>query len=386
MNKTIKIGLSLFLISILSGCNDNLDNNNDIDTINDDLIIVEPIDDTINQISGVVVDGYISSATVCLDLNKNLLCDKEEPATTTDKKGKYKLDISSLTDTERENVSIISIGGYDETAKKPFDSYMRAAVIKDTSEININPITGLVYLKMKNNSQKEYKKASDNIAKTFNFNSKDINKDIMKNKDKSAYLIGLKIQKVKDMLKTLKDKKEYMEKLSNNILGEEDLIENIIDNVDMKNLNDKKTNIRDMISDIEVTSNMSEEDLGKVQQKIERKKEILDKLEDIKFNNLSGNNLTNEELNNIYKKQIENLSLKIEKLEEIKKLTEKLNMEEILNNDLLNNDLFQSLLYIDYSGIETLEDFKSLIENSNLSPIISDYIIGFIDNQILINQ
>ncbi len=43
------------------------------------------------SISGVVLDGYIEGATVCLDLNANLQCDPNEPSAFTDKDGRYSL-------------------------------------------------------------------------------------------------------------------------------------------------------------------------------------------------------------------------------------------------------------------------------------------------------
>lgn len=42
-------------------------------------------------VSGKVMDGYIANATVCLDMNKNYLCDAAEPSTTTDANGAYTL-------------------------------------------------------------------------------------------------------------------------------------------------------------------------------------------------------------------------------------------------------------------------------------------------------
>lgn len=45
----------------------------------------------VSTMSGTVIDGYIENAKVCLDLNGNLLCDANEPSTTTDKDGKYSI-------------------------------------------------------------------------------------------------------------------------------------------------------------------------------------------------------------------------------------------------------------------------------------------------------
>jgi len=46
----------------------------------------------IHCLSGLVIDGYIEGAEVCLDLNNNQACDAGEPKATTGKDGSYKLD------------------------------------------------------------------------------------------------------------------------------------------------------------------------------------------------------------------------------------------------------------------------------------------------------
>lgn len=45
-----------------------------------------------SKLYGVVVDGYITGATVCLDLNSNNVCDANEPSATTDANGQYIID------------------------------------------------------------------------------------------------------------------------------------------------------------------------------------------------------------------------------------------------------------------------------------------------------
>ena len=42
-------------------------------------------------LAGAVIDGYISGATVCLDLNSNGACDAGEPSSTTGTNGRYSL-------------------------------------------------------------------------------------------------------------------------------------------------------------------------------------------------------------------------------------------------------------------------------------------------------
>jgi len=48
--------------------------------------------------SGKVIDGYITGAKVCLDINSNLACDSNEPSTVTDIFGAYKFDYAGSID------------------------------------------------------------------------------------------------------------------------------------------------------------------------------------------------------------------------------------------------------------------------------------------------
>jgi hypothetical protein len=51
---------------------------------------------SLTTFSGVVVDGYIEGATVCLDLNANQTCDPGEPRATSKFGGAYSLDVSGM--------------------------------------------------------------------------------------------------------------------------------------------------------------------------------------------------------------------------------------------------------------------------------------------------
>jgi hypothetical protein len=48
------------------------------------------------MLSGAVIDGYISGATVCLDLNANQTCDGNDRKATSGEKGAYRLDITGI--------------------------------------------------------------------------------------------------------------------------------------------------------------------------------------------------------------------------------------------------------------------------------------------------
>lgn len=50
---------------------------------------------TASLVSGIVADGYLSGATVCLDVNSNGVCDSGEPSGTTDANGAYSISVPS---------------------------------------------------------------------------------------------------------------------------------------------------------------------------------------------------------------------------------------------------------------------------------------------------
>lgn len=74
-----------------------------------------------SELNGVVVDGYLVGAKVCLDLNTNWVCDPTEPSAITTAGGKYKLDVTPLKYWETYDKLVIAEVGpdaYDEDVGK----------------------------------------------------------------------------------------------------------------------------------------------------------------------------------------------------------------------------------------------------------------------------
>jgi len=92
---------------------------------------------TVTTISGVVADGHIKDAKVCLDLNKNNSCDADEPYATTDENGQYAFDYNGSV----ENGFVISQGGYDVLRDAPFTAKLSAPADKNA---NVTPLTSLI--------------------------------------------------------------------------------------------------------------------------------------------------------------------------------------------------------------------------------------------------
>ncbi|MGH6640989.1 MAG: lipase family protein [Polaromonas sp.] len=60
------------------------------------------------NLSGVVADGYLNGATVCLDLNNNVACDAGEPSATTTAGGKYSMAVPAI---DMSGLSLLAVAG-----------------------------------------------------------------------------------------------------------------------------------------------------------------------------------------------------------------------------------------------------------------------------------
>lgn len=97
--------------------------------------------------SGLVIDGYISGATLFLDANKNGIKDSNEPSTTTDGGGKFNLDIPfDIFDTNKngeidpEEGHLVATGGTDTATGLPLETPVTAP--PDSSVVTL--LTSLV--------------------------------------------------------------------------------------------------------------------------------------------------------------------------------------------------------------------------------------------------
>lgn len=114
-------------------------------------------------LKGKVVDGYISGATVCLDLNKNGVCDAGEPSGKSGVGGSYTLEYPSSAVLAGVPVIVdVPVGAVDESdgviAKPLFLS-----TPADSAEI-ISPFSTLAVFHMKFNPGLTYKQSMDAIT------------------------------------------------------------------------------------------------------------------------------------------------------------------------------------------------------------------------------
>ncbi len=98
------------------------------------------------SLSGAVVDGYISGATVCLDLNDNGSCDISEPIAISSSSGVFSF--STLDVSDRDFLVVVASGGKDTATGKNFvDKFKSVLDISEASQaeqIFVTPLTDLI--------------------------------------------------------------------------------------------------------------------------------------------------------------------------------------------------------------------------------------------------
>ncbi|MEA3228748.1 MAG: hypothetical protein U9P38_06735 [Campylobacterota bacterium] len=155
---------------------------------------------------GIVVDGYIEGATVCLDIDNNSLCDGNESTTSSNSDGTFTLNNVVL---ERNSfVPIIAYGGKDTATDKEFVGQFKNIV--DTSKINdnivISPLTDLVsnsFLNLTSDEKTDEKldEIKESISSLLKIDKEVIDKDPFE--DKELFAIAQEIQNSKIFLQKI---------------------------------------------------------------------------------------------------------------------------------------------------------------------------------------
>ena len=98
-----------------------------------------------STVNGVVVDGYIRNAFVCVDINRDNECDDGEPYTKADGAGTYSVDISELIASQIASAQIIAQGGTDNDTGKLYTGILKAPLFTDSEgTINLSPLNTLL--------------------------------------------------------------------------------------------------------------------------------------------------------------------------------------------------------------------------------------------------
>lgn len=153
---------------------------------------------------GVVDDGYISGATLCLDVNLNNTCDSNEPSTTSDANGLFSL--SNIDTSTQSLLPVLAFGGVDTSTKKAFKDHFKAIVdlsnISSDTFLMISPLSDLVAISFLNrdaNSSAQLQSAKTVVADALGLTTLDLNKDPMKNIN--LFVKSQELQHTKRLLK-----------------------------------------------------------------------------------------------------------------------------------------------------------------------------------------
>lgn len=156
-------------------------------------------------ISGIAIDGYISGATACLDLNINGACDSDEPTTTTAIDGTF-----SFVDVEVQNnllIPVIVTGGIDIATNKSFVGKMSNIVnitnAKQGDSFFVTPLTDLIALSFIASADKTstvLEGIKTNVATAFGLSIDKIEADPMK--DKELFAKAQEVQQTKELILT----------------------------------------------------------------------------------------------------------------------------------------------------------------------------------------
>lgn len=99
----------------------------------------------LTALSGVVADGYIQGAIVCVDKNANLLCDTGEIQTTTNNKGEYILkDVNNDDATNFPVIALVPVGAIDQDDPTHAISQPYTLTTPIGKHAFISPLTSLV--------------------------------------------------------------------------------------------------------------------------------------------------------------------------------------------------------------------------------------------------
>ena len=194
MKTSIKLAFFSFLLIFLAACEESS--------------FLESQEDNVS-FGGIVVDGYISGATVCLDLNNNDSCDNTEPRTTSDENGIFSF--SSRNFNDYTFVPVIAVGGVDTATNKAFEGELKTiidtSVLVQDSQIIINPLTDLVsasFLRATNKNKLALSDAIQEVADVFGITEADVLKDPMQNV--ALFAKVQEIQHLKEMIFTSANK------------------------------------------------------------------------------------------------------------------------------------------------------------------------------------
>ena len=190
-----------------------------------------------------IANGYLQKSTVCLDIDNNNICSKNEPKTITNNSGFFKLNLENIKLDEVKKSPILVYGGIDKRTKEKFNGKFKTFV--KNKNVTLTPLNTVIYFMTKSvkNKDNEYLIYDINtlIKNIFIVNNINLSEDPLKfkNIDNNLFKITQIIHKV-------------IENLTINLSdsSRDDYILSIYKKVSRLILDDKKIDFRDVIKDI----------------------------------------------------------------------------------------------------------------------------------------
>lgn len=181
MNKNLLLLITISSL-IFSACDTKVTNENDL------------------TINGKAIDGYLISTTICVDMNRDESCEDEATQTTTDEQGSFSLKISNsdLDTIKNKKVPLLAYGGEDSDTNKAYIGKLKAIIDPDEEEINITPISSLIFSSYKNGATIE--EAHLQTAHALGLKDADLRGDYIANKNYDAQSRALTLQKTLEIL------------------------------------------------------------------------------------------------------------------------------------------------------------------------------------------
>ena len=151
--------------------------------------------------SGKAVEGYLSGATVCFDMNINDACDPTEPFKITDANGDFNL---TITDAQKKaakpNAPILVQGGTDIDNNKRLVGVLKAPYADTTTTINVTPLTTMVASMVAKGTPVDTAYAT--VGKAFGLSAAQVQADPIENNNSKAIKAAMSIDRIVTMMAT----------------------------------------------------------------------------------------------------------------------------------------------------------------------------------------
>jgi len=160
-----------------------------------------------NGLSGVAVDGYLSGATVFLDLDGNGVQNGTEPSTTTGTNGSFTLDLGNLSSASTSGKAIVVSGGTDIDTGNAFAGTLKTVIDTSLSQQVASPLTTIVHAKVTTNGV-SLATARSEVATSLGLTATDLTTDPIKlyNSKPEVYKKGVALQRAMEKDNGYKDR------------------------------------------------------------------------------------------------------------------------------------------------------------------------------------